>query len=377
MKLAIEKGSVAEALVSLKTVAPELENILPPSAKLEMVEQRGTAVKVKASATTGSKEKPVTAMRVLLDGRPLPAGKGVWAPAVGKAAEDVFELEVPPGLHELKVLARSDDGSTVSDPLAVRGPKTAGSQPTLYRVCVGVNDYDDAGLKLSAATKDARAMFAALEKNCVGSDNRFGTAKGELILNKDATRDAVLKALGDVRKAAKPGDLVVLFFAGHGVKQGDSFYLLTREVDVTKDIKGQSLSGDDLRKSLTDVECPVLLLLDACHSAAGVKAFRPATDDLTRSLTDDSVGVTVMSASMAHETAGETKENGFFTAGLLKGLQAGAGVPFDPYEHQMYVHHLYSVAFSEVRKATGGRQNPFLNMPWTVPPLAVREVSGK
>jgi len=377
IKLAIEKGSVKEALVSLSTVTPEVETILPPSAKLELVETRGTTVKVKASASSGAKDKPVTAMRVLLDGRPLPAGMGVWKTVPGKPAEDVFELEVPAGLHELKVLARSEDGSTVSDPLIVRGPKVAGSQPTIYRVCIGVNDYEDPGLKLGSAAKDAEAMFTALEKYCVGSDNRFGTAKGELIVSKEATRDRVVKALADARKAAKPGDLVVIFFAGHGVKQGDSYYLLTREADVTKDLKGKSLSGDDLRKGLTEVDCPVLLILDACHSAAGVKAFRPATDDLTRSLTDDTVGVTVMSAAMSHETAGATAENGFFTAGLLKGLKAGEGVPFDPYERQLYVHHLYSVAFSEVRKATGGKQNPFLNMPWTVPPLPVREVSGK
>jgi hypothetical protein len=120
-----------------------------------------------------------------------------------------------------------------------------------------------------------------------------------------------------------------------------------------------------------------LLILDACHSAASVKTFRPATDDLTRTLTDDSVGVTVLSAAMSHETAGATSEQGFFTAGLLKGLQAGEGVPFDPYEKQLYTHHLYSVAYSEVRRATNGKQNPFLNSPWTVPPLPVREVAGK
>lgn len=377
IKLAIEKGSVKEALVSLSTVAPELEKILPPSAKLELVELRGATAKVKATASSGAKDKPVTAMRVLLDGRPLPAGKGVWTPVAGKPAEEVFEIEVPPGLHELKALVRNEDGSTVSDPLPVRGPKTAGSQPTIYRVCVGVNEYDDAGLKLGSAAKDAADMFAALEKYCVGNDNRFGSAKGELVLNKDATRDRVLKALADARKSAKPGDLLVVFFAGHGVKQGDSYYLLTREADPSKDLKGKSLSGDDLRKGLSEVECPVLLLLDACHSAASVKTFRPATDDLTRSLTDDTVGVTVMSAAMSHETAGATAENGFFTAGLLKGLQAGEGVPFDPYERQLYVHHLYSVAFSEVRKATNGKQNPFLNLPWTVPPMPVREISVK
>ena len=67
----------------------------------------------------------------------------------------------------------------------------------------------------------------------------------------------------------------------------------------------------------------------------------------------------------------------FPTQALLEGLRGGAGVPYDAHDHQMYVHHLYSVIFSEVRRASEGRQNPFLNMPWTVPPLALRAVSEK
>ena len=374
IKLAIEKGSVKDALAAVNAVVPEVERILPPSAKLVVVEQRGSVVKVRAEASSGSKDKPVTTMRVLLDGRPLPDGKGAWTPVPGEA---FVEFEIPAGMHELKVLARSEDGAAVSEPVVVKAPQRPDSQPTLHRVCIGVNEYDDAGLRLGSAAKDAAAVFAALGKECVGISNRFGAAKGEQLLDKDATRERALKALSDARRAAKGGDLLVVFFAGHGVRQGEEFYLLTREADTTKDLAGKSLSGADLRKALAEVECPVLLLIDACHSAAAVRTFRPATDDLTRALTDDAIGVTVMSASMAHETAGATEANGLFTAGLLKGLRAGDGVPFDPYERQVYVHHLYSVAFSEVRRATGGRQNPFLNMPWTAPPLAVREVPLK
>ncbi len=374
IKLALEKGSVADAVAALSVVAPEVERILPPKAKLEVVEQRGATVKVRASATPGTAGKPVLAMRVLLDGRPLPDGQGLWAADAAKAPEGVYEIAVPPGAHELKVLVRTDEGAGLSEPVLVRGPKAEGKQPTIHRVCVGINQYDDAGLKLGAAANDARSIFDALETKCVGKDNRFGTAKGDLILDKDATSERVLKALADARKAVKPGDLLVVFFAGHGVKQGDTYYLLTREADISKDLKGKSLSGDDLRKALADVECPVLLILDACHSAGAVKSFRPATDDLTRALTDDTVGVTVMSAAMSYEVAGGSAENGHFTSGLLKGLNAGEGVPFDPYERQLYVHHLYSVAFSEVRRASGGKQNPFLNMPWTSPPLPLREV---
>lgn len=374
IKLAIEKGSVKAALAALNTKPAEIEPLLPPSVKLDLVEQRGALVKVKATATAGAKDRPVQALRLLLDGRPLANGAGLWTAAPGKAAEDVFEVAVPAGLHELKVLARTDDGSAVSAALPVRGPRAPESQQTLHRVCVGVDDYDDAGLKLTAATRDARDLFAALERDCVGKDNRFGTAQGELILDKEATRGRVLEALAKVSATAKPGDLVVLFFAGHGVKKEEDYYLLTREADVTKALANKSLSGADLRKALAEIECPVLLILDACHSANAVRNFRPATDDLSRGLADERVGVTVLAAAMAHEVAGATAENGHFTAGLLKGLRAGVGVPYDPYERQLYVHHLYAVVFSEVRRATGGKQNPFLNMPWTAPPVAVRDV---
>jgi WD40 repeat protein len=387
IKLAIEKGSIKEALAASNAKPLELNEITPPEAKLTLLAKSDTKVTVKATASSGSKEKPITTMRLLLDGRPLGDGKGTWTPDLGMGSEPTFDIEIPPGQHELKLLVRSAEGATVSEAIVVKGGVNISSKPTLYRLCIGIDQYQDSSLKLAAAAQDAKDIFDSLAANCVGESNRFGKAEGELILNQNATVDRVLQALKKARKATKPGDLLVIFFAGHGVKQdlpaGDGkdaqsqFYLLTHEANVQKDLKGFSLSGDDLRKSLAEVECPVLMILDACHSAKAVKFLRPATDDLTRTMTDDTVGVTVMSAAMSHETAGATSENGYFTAGLLKGLRAEAGVPFDPYERQVYVHHLYSVAFSEVRKATNGKQNPFLNMPWTSPPIPIREVHAK
>jgi hypothetical protein len=372
IKLAVEKGSVKAALEALNAKAPAVESILPPDARLALVgEPAAGRVRVRAKAEPRGVGKPVLAMRVLLDGRPLPNGVGVWTPG---PTENEFEVDVPPGQHELKLLARSADGSAVSDPVVVRGPKAAGPPQTLYRVCVGIDAYDQTGLKLATAAKDARDVFDALARHCVGPDNRYAAAAGELVLDKDATRARVKQALEETGRRAKPGDLMVVFFAGHGVKKADAFYLLTRESDPAADLNGQALSADDLRAALAGVECPVLLALDACHSAGAVPTLRGGADDLTRAMTDDAVGVTVLSAAMAHETAGAAAGNGHFTAGLLKGLAAGAGVPFDPYERAVYIHHLYSVVFAEVRRATDGRQNPFLNMPWTAPPLAVRDV---
>jgi WD40 repeat protein len=356
----------------------DVEEVLPPVVEAK-AEQVGSKVKVQAAARAAAVSQPVLSLRLLLDGRPCPgAGTQEFLPRGRDNAAASWEVEVPPGNHELKILARCPDIAGISEALAVRTPLPDKDRPVLYRVCVGINDYDQKGLHLASARQDAEAVFDALEQCCTGPKNRFRAARGKPLLDKDATRQAVRDALKEVRaQGARPGDLLVMFFAGHGVVQGREFYLLTREADTDKRLAGQSLSGEDLRQAFSDLPCSVLLLMDACHSAAGVRSlrFKPATDDLTRALTDDQVAVTVLAAAMGYETAGELPgKHGLFTQALLDGLKASKDVPFDRYDHLLYVHHLYSHVFSEVRRASQGKQNPFLNMPWTVPPLALRQI---
>lgn len=374
LKRAIQLGSIEAALKQGETRSPEIEGILPPKCELKLLKQSGGHIELQASATSGVKDKPVIALRLLLDGRPMTGNIGSKAIKAGEPAEATWEFDVPTGNHELKLLARNEESSAVSDPLTITGPKSASEQSVLHRLCVGINEYQLPALNLTAATKDATDVFEALEKHCVGTDNRFGKAGGKILLNEQATRTAILKALAEICEAAKPGDLVLFHFAGHGIKQQDEYYLMTHEADPSQSLAERSMSGEDLRQALGMMECPVLLVMDACHSARGVKAFRPATDDLARNLTDDGIGVTVMAAAMAHEVASATEENGYFTAAFLKALNLEQGVPFDPYDRMLYAHHVFSVVFADVRRATKGKQNPFLNMPWTAPPIAIREV---
>ena len=388
LQRAVQLGSIEAALKQqIEARAPAVEGLLPPKGELKLIKQTGGRVQVQATAVPGAVNRPIVAMRLLLDGRP----QGTTTQQTietGKKAEAVWEIELPAGSHELKLLVRGEDNSAVSDPLILKGPKSESQIPVLHRLCIGVDKYELPALNLTSAAKDATDVFGALEQHCVGVDNRFGRVNGTLLTNSQATSPAVLKAINDIRKVAKPGDLMVVQFAGHGIQQTEvvkqpdgslrsraEYYLLTHEADPSQSLKGRSLSGSDLRSALGAVSCPVLLVMDSCHSASGVRSFRPATDGLTRGLTDDSTGVTILAAAMSTEVASATQENGYFTAAFLKALAAGKDVPYDPHEHVLYTHHIYSVVFSEVRHATKGKQNPFLNMPWTVPPLALRQVA--
>lgn len=374
---AIELGSLEKALKATNTTleirSPDIEKLAATTCSLKLLKQTGAKANVEARSAEIVQGKPLTEMRLLLDGRPLTAGRARKEIKPGETPVATWEVDLPPGECELKVLVRSEEGSAVSAPITLTAPKSANQQPTIHRLCVGINQYDVEGLRLSAATRDATEVFTAIQEYCVGPNNRFGKAEGQLITDQAATRKAVLDALEAIRAKSKPGELVLFMFAGHGLKQGEEYYLLTKEGDPSKSLEGASLSGKDLRNALSAMECPVLLVLDACHSANGIK-FRPATDDLTRGVTDESTGVTVLAAAMQNEVATANRENGYFTAAFIKALKGGEGVPFDPYDHTLYTHHIYSVIFSEVRKATNGLQNPFLNMPWTMKPLVLREM---
>jgi len=120
----------------------------------------------------------------------------------------------------------------------------------------------------------------------------------------------------------------------------------------------------------------VLLILDACHSSAGIKSFRPAVDDLTRALTDDECGVAVLCAAMANEKALEKQGNGLFTRAIIQALNRSDGVPFNRHNRRLYVHHLHTYVFDEVSQQSGDRQHPFLSLPWVVESFPVTQFPG-
>jgi uncharacterized caspase-like protein len=200
--------------------------------------------------------------------------------------------------------------------------------------------------------------------------------RGKAVTDRLATRKTVLGELAALRQGVKPNDLVVVFFAGHGVKDGDRFYLLTVDADV-HNLGRTAIAGDELRKALGEFPCQVLLMLDACHSSQGIKAFRPAVDDITRNLTDDECGVAVMCSAMAHEKAfegGRGIKNGLFTRAVLDGLSRSDRVPYNYRDRRQYVHHLFAFVFDEVKTESEDRQHPFLSLPWVVESFPIREV---
>jgi len=386
IKLLLAKGNLKDALATANADLKEpgvkvadgvidLNKLLPPQATLQLLDTKDLPrVKVKARAVAAVKEQPVTALRLLVDGRPIADGAAYTNFEQGKdKAEAEWNVTLPPGKHQLTVLARCPDSSSKSNTVEITVADPA-KQNTLHVLAVGVNDYEDSTLKLEFAAKDAQDIAANFPKCCKGE--LFHEVHSEALVNGKARKDVILSRLSALRKQAKPNDLVVIFFAGHGVKEKEKFYLLPVEAKTT-DLAKTAISGDELRKSLGEFPCQVLLMLDACHSSAGLKNFRPAVDDITRNLTDDDCGVAVLCAAMAHEKALEKEGNGLFTRAIVDGLNRGDGVPFNTFDRMMYIHHLHSYVFDRVSHQSGGRQHPFLSLPWVVESFPVARFAAK
>jgi hypothetical protein len=137
-------------------------------------------------------------------------------------------------------------------------------------LCVGINDYRDR--PLAGCVNDARAWAEGLQ--------RVGFLVDQL-LDGQATRSAIVTALGDLVGAARAGDVLVFQYAGHGSQaidrngdEGDGFDEAFVPVDYHL---GHYLLDDDLAVIVAKLPAgaQLTLFMDCCHSGT-ISRFSPA-----------------------------------------------------------------------------------------------------
>ena len=169
-----------------------------------------------------------------------------------------------------------------------------------------------------------------------------------LLTDKEATLAAILKTLTELQGKLKPTDVAIVHYSSHGEVEDGGLYLLCHD-SKRGNLKETALAGQKLRDLLGGYPCPVLLILDACHSGK-FPLGRPPTDPLSRMLADDSCGVAVMTAALAHQKAVDTDKGGVFTQALIEGLSGKAKPGGDG--KRLYVHQLFTFVFDFVAGKT-------------------------
>lgn len=154
----------------------------------------------------------------------------------------------------------------------------AGAAPAdarTFGLVIGINDYQHLE-KLNGAVDDAGDIYEALKSS--GADDVT------MLLDKAATREAILKAWNDILRQASDGDTVVLTYAGHGGQERERvagseqdgldevFLLAGFKEDASGN--GQRLVDDELNRMFAAAShLKVVFLADSCHSGTMTRSF--------------------------------------------------------------------------------------------------------
>lgn len=145
-------------------------------------------------------------------------------------------------------------------------------------LCIGINDYPGTHMDLHGCVNDAQDWAAAL------AARGYATTS---LLDSQASKAAMVAAMGDLIGSAVKGDTVVITFSGHGTYQPDSDGDEADGLDEALcpydvQIHHAALTDDEIHDIFLSRKAGVRLLLisDSCHSGTVTRAAPadPAAD---------------------------------------------------------------------------------------------------
>ncbi len=206
-----------------------------------------------------------------------------------------------------------------------------------WAVVVGVSKYQDSDVTpLRFADADARAFHDFLRSERAGLGG-FPAENVRLLLNEEATYRNIRSALFTFLKRATDNDVVVIYFAGHGMadpERPDNLYLIAHDTEAD-DIAGSGLPMKDVGEAVRSLYArSVVVVTDACHSAGvGGQGTRrggdnPINQAFLEQIQGSTGGSVIFTASQANQYSEEDERwgggHGVFTHHLLEGLGGAA-----------------------------------------------------
>ncbi len=215
-----------------------------------------------------------------------------------KDGKNVLETTIPivAGENVLTAYAFNRDNIKSKDSMmAVIGDEALKRLPKAYIIAIGINKYTDPDYDLRYAVPDAKAFCVEL-KNTLRRLNTFSKIETITIIDKEATKDNIIKVLDELSDDKKPflnshskelfkdvfspepEDTVFVYFAGHGIALDDRFYILAHDLnfrELKSDLKDMNskilmkygISDQELEHSLEKMDAGrIVLVIDSCNS---------------------------------------------------------------------------------------------------------------
>lgn len=212
-----------------------------------------------------------------------------------------------------------DSGFSISKPfMNEKGSKAV--QPRFFAVVVGVADYYGSLSDLEYSDDDASVFYSYL-KNAFPDEMSRG--KSELLLNKEATKENVLRALSEVFAQSTEDDYIVFYFSGHGAP---GYFCPT---DYTTQRLDHSVIKEAFRRAKAKYR---LCIADACFSGSIGSAVQ-ADNHSTSSAELKDARIAVIMSSKPSQTSMETAalRQGLFSYYMIRGLRGVADLNKDSY----------------------------------------------
>jgi len=205
---------------------------------------------------------------------------------------------------------------------------------TLYLFSVGINKYKNATYNLNYAQPDAKSFTKKVINN---GSKMFKSIRKTEIYDTEATKENIVKGFESIIAQAKPEDVFVFYYAGHGTldpDQDNEYYLVP--TDITKlygapeQLQAKGISASELKTYLAQVKSQKqLILMDACHSGGALKAINvraAASEEKAIVQLARASGVVMIASSGTQQFASEFEvlKHGVFTYALLEALDGKA-----------------------------------------------------
>jgi len=330
--------------------------------------------------SASSTNDELKAIHVFINGIPIYGKEGVTIN--GSKAEGNLDVTLTQGKNHIQLFAEATNGlKSIRENSHI--DYTISELPNLYVLTIGSGTFTDSSFDLTYASKDAKDMA-----NLFQESKYFKQVNTKTLVDINVNNENIEHAISWLQQA-QINDVVIVFFAGHGILDDSlDYYLSATNIDFVNPQNGGILYTN-LENKIGALRCRnKVLFVDACHSGEvdkeeialteeqvaeeGGLVFRAvgagvehiggsSTFELSKNLFADlrqNNGVVVTSSAGGAEYAleGSNWSNGVFTYSLIDGLQSGkADLNGDK---KITLTELQKYLSVEVPKLTQGKQTP-------------------
>ncbi len=262
-----------------------------------------------------------------------------------------YSISLLPGENRFKAIAlNSQRTESVPDEIIVQfSPK--GSSPatdikvaskveidqidkngTLHLLIIGINTYKNPKLNLNYAIADANGFRDEIQRTV---KSVISNVKTYYVANTDANKANITAAFENIKQSAKPQDVFIFYYAGHGIvsEKNGEFYLVPTEVTnlsaIDAELEAKGVPSKFLQALSIDIQAQKqVFILDACQSAGAFETMlkEQSTQQKNFAVVARSTGTHWLAASGSTQYANEFSSlgHGVFTYALINALKGEA-----------------------------------------------------